>query len=90
MPIFCLPNKYGIGSFGKESYEFVNFFDRNEKMLQETMKDEIDAYLETMVEEEIDYGCKFRIAREYLFQKLGISGFENEMYVQFDKLELIK
>ena len=25
MPIFSLPNKYGIGSFGKESYKFVDF-----------------------------------------------------------------
>ena len=69
--------------------EFVAFYDRNEKMLQETMKEEIDAYLEDMVEEEIDYSCKSFIAREYLFQKLGIGGFGNEMYIQFDELELI-
>lgn len=69
--------------------EFVDFYDRNEKMLQETMKEEIDAYLKYMVEEEIDYSCKSFIAREYLFQKLGIGGFENEMYIQFDELELI-
>ena len=25
MPIFSLPSKYGIGSFGKESYKFVDF-----------------------------------------------------------------
>ena len=25
MPIFSLPNKYGIGSFGKEAYKFVDF-----------------------------------------------------------------
>ena len=25
MPIFSLPNKYGIGSFGKESYDFIDF-----------------------------------------------------------------
>jgi len=25
MPIFSLPNNYGIGSFGKESYDFVDF-----------------------------------------------------------------
>lgn len=25
MPIFSLPSKYGVGSFGKESYEFVDF-----------------------------------------------------------------
>ena len=25
MPIFSLPSKYGMGSFGKESYEFVDF-----------------------------------------------------------------
>lgn len=79
----------GQDSFLIDEYEFVNFFDRNEKILQETMKDEIDAYLETMVEEEIDYECKYRIAKEYLFQKLGISGSENEMYIQFDELELI-
>lgn len=79
----------GLDGFLIDEYEFVNFFDRNEKMLHETMKDEIDAYLETMGEEEIDYECKFRIAKEYLFQKLGISGFENEMYIQFDELELI-
>ena len=24
MPIFSLPNKYGIGSFGEEAYEFVD------------------------------------------------------------------
>ncbi len=28
MPIFSLPNKYGIGSFGKESYEFVDYLKR--------------------------------------------------------------
>ena len=25
MPISSLPSKYGIGTFGKESYEFVDF-----------------------------------------------------------------
>ncbi len=25
MPIFSLPSKYGIGSFGKESYEFIDY-----------------------------------------------------------------
>ncbi len=25
MPIFSLPNKYGIGSFGKESFEFIDY-----------------------------------------------------------------
>lgn len=25
MPIFSLPNKYGIGSFGKEAYNFIDF-----------------------------------------------------------------
>ena len=25
MPVFSLPSKYGIGSFGKECYEFVDF-----------------------------------------------------------------
>ena len=25
MPIFSLPSKYGMGSFGKEGYEFVDF-----------------------------------------------------------------
>lgn len=80
----------GWNGFLIDEYEFVDFFDRNEKMLQETMKDEIDAYLQDMVEEEIDYSCKSYIARKYLFQKLGIHGFENEMCVQFDELELIK
>ena len=79
----------GLDGFLIDEYEFVNFFDRNEKMLQETMKDEIDAYLQDMGEEEIDYECKLRIARRYLFQNLGISGFENEMYIQFDELKLI-
>ena len=77
------------GSFLIDENEFVDFFNRNEKMLQETMKDEIDAYLQDMVEEEFDYSCKSHIAREYLFQKLGISGVENEMHIQFDELELI-
>ena len=79
----------GWDSFLIDENEFVDFFNRNEKMLQETMKDEIDAYLQDMVEEEIDYSCKSHIAREYLFKKLGIHGFENEMYIQFDELELI-
>ena len=25
MPVFSLPGKYGIGDFGKSSYEFVDF-----------------------------------------------------------------
>ena len=25
MPVFALPGKYGIGTFGKESYDFVDF-----------------------------------------------------------------
>ena len=25
MPIFALPGKYGIGTFGKEAYDFVDF-----------------------------------------------------------------
>lgn len=25
MPVFSLPSKYGIGSFGKEAYRFVDF-----------------------------------------------------------------
>ena len=28
MPIFSLPNNYGIGSFGKESYKFIDFLKR--------------------------------------------------------------
>ncbi|MBE6729411.1 MAG: 4-alpha-glucanotransferase [Ruminococcaceae bacterium] len=28
MPIFSLPNKYGIGTFGKEAYEFVDFLSK--------------------------------------------------------------
>ena len=27
MPVFSLPSRYGIGSFGKEAYEFVDFLD---------------------------------------------------------------
>ena len=27
MPIFSLPSKYGIGSFGKESYKFVDYLE---------------------------------------------------------------
>ncbi len=35
MPIFSLPNKYGIGSFGKESYRFVDYLqDANQKIWQ--------------------------------------------------------
>ena len=33
MPIFSLPNKYGIGSFGKESYEFVDFLSESGQKL---------------------------------------------------------
>ncbi len=29
MPIFSLPNEYGIGSFGKESYEFIDFLKKS-------------------------------------------------------------
>lgn len=29
MPIFSLPNDYGIGSFGKEGYEFIDFLERS-------------------------------------------------------------
>lgn len=28
MPIFSLPNKYGIGSFGNESYKFVDYLEK--------------------------------------------------------------
>ena len=28
MPISSLPNEYGIGSFGKSAYDFVDFLDR--------------------------------------------------------------
>ena len=28
MPISALPSKYGIGSFGKEAYRFVDFLDK--------------------------------------------------------------
>ncbi|MBQ3493411.1 MAG: 4-alpha-glucanotransferase [Clostridia bacterium] len=35
MPIFSLPNDYGIGSFGKESYKFVDFLaDAGQKIWQ--------------------------------------------------------
>ena len=35
MPIFSLPSKYGMGSFGKESYEFVDFLcDAGQKLWQ--------------------------------------------------------
>lgn len=35
MPIFSLPNKYGIGSFGRESYKFVDFLaDAGQKIWQ--------------------------------------------------------
>ena len=33
MPIFSLPNKYGIGSFGAESYKFVNFLSESGQKL---------------------------------------------------------
>ena len=33
MPIFSLPNKYGIGSFGKESYDFVDFLSESGQKL---------------------------------------------------------
>lgn len=29
MPIFSLPSKYGAGSFGKESYEFIDFLNKS-------------------------------------------------------------
>lgn len=25
LPVFSLPNKYGIGSLGKEAFEFIDF-----------------------------------------------------------------
>ena len=25
MPVFSLPGKYGIGTFGKEAYDFIDF-----------------------------------------------------------------
>lgn len=31
MPIFSLPGKYGIGSFGREAYEFVDFLRKSEQ-----------------------------------------------------------
>ncbi len=35
MPIFSLPSKYGIGSFGKESYEFIDYLvDAGQKLWQ--------------------------------------------------------
>ena len=35
MPVFSLPSKYGIGDFGKESYEFVdNLVKSNQKVWQ--------------------------------------------------------
>ena len=33
MPIFSLPNKYGIGSFGAESYKFVDFLSESGQKL---------------------------------------------------------
>lgn len=35
LPVFSLPNKYGIGSFGKEAYDFVDFlYDTNQNYWQ--------------------------------------------------------
>ena len=28
MPVFSLPSPYGIGTFGKEAYRFVDFLER--------------------------------------------------------------
>lgn len=33
MPIFSLPSKYGIGTFGKESYRFIDFLKRVAKVI---------------------------------------------------------
>lgn len=66
---------------------FVDFFNRNEEILQETMKDEIEGSIEAM--DGFYDSSKVQIAIEYLFQKLGISGFYYEFHVQFDELELI-
>jgi len=33
MPIFSLPNKYGIGSFGKEAYDFVDFLAKSKQKI---------------------------------------------------------
>ena len=29
MPVSCLPGPYGIGSFGKEAYDFVDFLEKS-------------------------------------------------------------
>jgi len=32
-PIFCLPSRYGIGGFGKEGYEFVDFLRKSKQKI---------------------------------------------------------
>lgn len=35
MPVFSLPNRYGIGSFGQESYDFIDYLEKaNQKVWQ--------------------------------------------------------
>ena len=31
LPVFSLPTKYGIGTFGKEAYDFVDFLEETKQ-----------------------------------------------------------
>ena len=37
MPIFSLPSKYGIGDFGKEAYNFIDFLKKSNQTIWEIL-----------------------------------------------------
>ena len=39
LPIFSLPNSYGIGTLGKEAYEFVDFLEKANQTYWQVQKD---------------------------------------------------
>lgn len=68
--------------FFLEEKVFIDFFNRNEKMLQDEMKSEVEQLTESIGE--FDDTTKVTVANWYLNYKLDIDGFYTENNVEYE------
>ena len=61
MPIFSLPNKYGIGTFGRESFKFVDFLKKNGQKYWQILPINVTSFGNS------PYSCLSSFAGNYLF-----------------------
>lgn len=70
LPLFSLPNDYGIGTFGKESYDFIDFLERSGFKIWQMLPLNLTSFGDSPYQSPSNYGLSYYyISYEILIKK---------------------